>query len=204
MPTRAVRSASAPAIAWIFLASPSPRMRIFSASAVASVWMRAASWRERSVLGLPLVRLDVDRELRFGDERLLLGARLRLAQLLLLHRRTFLPGVGLDLLLGDLAGAELRQDGLDLAAGHTRRRRADQHFLQFQVVLRELLLHLLARHLLDGAAVLDQLNQRAGLADVLEVRRHHRIERLLDQALDVAEPLDHQRRLAVVDVDDDR
>ena len=36
--------------------------------------------------------------------------------------------------------------------------------------------------------------------DVLEVGRDHRVERLLDQALDVAEALHDQRRLHVVDV----
>ena len=58
--------------------------------------------------------------------------------------------------------------------------------------------------LLDVAALLDELDQRARLADVLEVGRHHRVERLLHQALDIAETLDHQRRFLVVDVDDHR
>jgi hypothetical protein len=75
---------------------------------------------------------------------------------------------------------------------------------QLEVVARELLLHLVAGLLLDRAAVLDQLDERPGLRDVLEVRGDHRVERLLDQALDVAEALDDERRLPVVDVDDDR
>ncbi len=58
--------------------------------------------------------------------------------------------------------------------------------------------------LLDVAALLDELDQRARLADVLEVGRHHRVERLLDQPFHVAEALDHQGRLAVVDVHDHR
>ena len=111
-------------------------MRIFSASAVASVWMRAASCRDRSYSALPWLRLDVDRQLGLGDERLLLGARLRLAQLPLLHRGLLLPRVGLDLLLRDLARAQLRQDRLDLAASRAGRRRADQHLLQLEVVVR--------------------------------------------------------------------
>jgi hypothetical protein len=68
----------------------------------------------------------------------------------------------------------------------------------------ELFLHLHAGLLLDGAAILQQLDQRAGLTDVLEVRRHHRVERLLHQFLDVAEALDHERGLLVVNVDDHR
>ena len=48
-----------------------------------------------------------------------------------------------------------------VSSDHARRRRTDQHFLQLEVVLRELLLHLLARLLLDRAAILNQLDQRA-------------------------------------------
>jgi hypothetical protein len=55
--------------------------------------------------------------------------------------------------------------------------------------------------ILDVAALLDQLDQRLGLRDILEVRRYHRIERLLDQTFDVAEALDHERCFLVVDVD---
>src|SRR4029453_13759653 len=65
---------------------------------------------------------------------------------------------------------------------------------------RELLAHLEARLLLDRTAVLEQMGQRAGLRDVLEVGRHHRVERLLDEPLDVAEALHHERRLAVVEL----
>ncbi len=68
----------------------------------------------------------------------------------------------------------------------------------------ELFLHLLAGELLDGAALLQKLDQRAGLADVLEVGRNHRVEGLFDQLLDVAEALDHQRGLLIVDVDHHR
>ena len=47
---------------------------------------------------------------------------------------------------------------------------------------------------------MQQLDQRARLTDVLEVGGDHRVERLLDEPLDVAEPLDDERRLAIVDV----
>ena len=61
-------------------------------------------------------------ELRLGDERLLLGARLGLAQLRLLRRGLLLARVGLDLLLGDLARAELlRIVSIWLAAARRRR-----------------------------------------------------------------------------------
>ena len=136
--------------------------------------------------------------------RLLLGAGLGLAQFAFLDGRLLLAPVGLDLLDGDLARAQLDQDGLDLRVARRRGGRADQHFFQLQVVVRELFLHLLAGLLLDGAALLHQLDQRARLADVLEVGRDHRVERLFDQLLDVAEALDHQRGLLVVDVDHHR
>ena len=70
--------------------------------------------------------------------------------------------------------------------------------------MHELVAHLLAGLLLDGAAILDQLDQRARLADVLEVGRDHRVERLFHQALDIAKALDHQRSLLIVDVDHHR
>src|SRR5262249_30464734 len=57
------------------------------------------------ILRLALVLLRQNRELRFRDRRLLLGARLGLAQLALLHRRLLLTAVGLYLLLGDLPRA---------------------------------------------------------------------------------------------------
>jgi hypothetical protein len=156
------------------------------------------------VLGLSLVRLDVDRQFRFGDERLLLRTRLRLAELLLFHRGLLLPGVGFHLLFGDLPRSELRQDRLDLASDGSRRRGADENLLQLEVVLRELFLHLLARYLLDGTPILDELNQSPRLADVLEVRRDHGVKCLLDQALDIAEALNHEWRFPVVDVNDHR
>ena len=159
------------------------------------------------VVGLALVRLDRDRDLGLGEQRLLLGARLGLAQLALLRGGPLLARVGLDLLLGDLARAELDRGSARSALRRPRagRRRADQHLEQLEVVVRELLLHLARpRLLLDRAAVLDELDERARLADVLEVRRDHRVERLLDEPLDVAEALDDERRLAVVDVHDDR
>src|SRR5262249_4394245 len=97
-------------------------------------------------VGLALVGLDRDRELRLREHGLLLGARLRLAQLALLDGGLLLAVVGLDLLESDLTRAELCQDLLDLPAALAGRRRADQHFLELEVVLAELLLHLLARN----------------------------------------------------------
>jgi hypothetical protein len=82
-----------------------------------------------------------------------------------------------------------------------RGRRADQHLLELEVVVRELLAHLLARRAAGSRArSWRSWIKRARLPHVLEVGRHHRVERLLDQALHVAEALHHQRRLAVVDV----
>jgi hypothetical protein len=156
-------------------------------------------------IGLTGVLLHLDRQLALGDRRLLLGARLGLAQLALLLGGELLPLVGADLLVGDLPLAQLGQDLLDLVVAlGAGPRRADQHLLQFEVIEVELGLHLLARLALDRAAVLQQLDQGAGLADVLEIGADHRVQGLLDQLLDVAEPLDDQRRLAVVDVDHDR
>ncbi len=150
---------------------------------------------------LARVLLHQDRQLRLGDGGLLLGLGLGFAQLSFLLRRQLLALVGADLFVGDLALAQLGQDALDLVvAAGARPRRADQHLLQFEIVLAELGAHLHPRLVLHGAAVLQQLDQGAGLADVLEVGRDHRVEGLLDQLLDVAEALDDQRRLAVVDV----
>ena len=57
---------------------------------------------------------------------------------------------------------------------------------------------------MDRRTVLQELDQCHLLTDVLEVGAHHRIERLLDQLLHVAEALDDHRRFLVVDVHDDR
>ena len=172
MPTRAARSASASAIAWIFLASPSPRMRIFSASASASVWICAACCCARSYSALPWFDCTVIDELGLGDERLLLGARLGLAQLALLDRGLLLARVGLDLLLGDLARAQLGQDLLDLARPARRRsacRSAPPPARGCSA--RTSPSSPRRRCCWICAAVLDQLDQRARLADVLEVGR---------------------------------
>ena len=42
------------------------------------------------------------------------------------------------------------------------------------------------------------------MSDVLEIRRDHGVKRLFDEALDVAEALDDQRRLFVINVNDNR
>ena len=70
--------------------------------------------------------------------------------------------------------------------------------------MRELLFHLLAGLQLDGAAFLQELDQGAGLADVLEVGCHHGVQGLLNQALDIAKALDDQRGFLIINVDDDR
>ena len=70
--------------------------------------------------------------------------------------------------------------------------------------MRELFLHLRAGLLLNVAALLQELNERARLGNVLEVRRHHRVECLLDQAFDVAESLDDERGFLIVDVNHHR
>ena len=66
-----------------------------------------------------------------------------------------------------------------------------------------LVLHFLGGNILD-ILLLDQLDQCAGLTDVLEVRRHHRVQGSFDQTLDITKALDEQRSLLVVDVDHDR
>jgi hypothetical protein len=65
-------------------------------------------------VGLTLVLLHDDRQLRLGQVRLLARALLGLAQLAFLDRGLLLTVVGLDLLLGDLTRPQLNQDLLDL------------------------------------------------------------------------------------------
>lgn len=125
-----------------------------------------------------------------------------LPELAFLDGRRLLAAVGLDLFQRDLPRSQLDQDLLEVHPAAPLGRRADQDLLELQVVAVELLAHLDARVILDRGTVMDQLDERAGLGDVLEVRGHHRVERLLDEALDVAKALDHQRCLAVVDMDD--
>ena len=81
---------------------------------------------------------------------------------------------------------------------------ADQHVDAFDVELAELAPQLLAGLVLNHVAVVQQLQHRLLVGDVAEVRAEHRVERLRDQLLHVAEPLDHARRPLVVDVHDDR
>jgi hypothetical protein len=63
---------------------------------------------------------------------------------------------------------------------------------------------LLARQTLDDTALLDKLNEGANLSYIFKVRGHHRVKGLFDQPLDIAESLDNERRLTVVDMHDDR
>ena len=155
-------------------------------------------------LRLALVLPDLDGERGGGDIGLLFRHRLLLAQRALLHGGDFLQLVGLDLLHRDLAIAQLGQDLLDAALRGLGARRADQHLLQFEAIGLKFAAHFVGRLPLDVAALLQELDQRLGLGDILEIGRDHRVERLLDQALDVAEPLHDQRRLHVVDMHDDR
>ena len=99
---------------------------------------------------------------------------------------------------------QLLQQRLDLAAGLRRVRLADQHVHALDVEVAELPSQLLARLGLDRVALVQQLQHRLLVGDVAEVGAEHRVERLRDQLLDVAEALDDARRLLVVDVDDHR
>src|SRR6185503_18469155 len=74
------------------------------------------------VISFALVGLDCDRKLGLRDGSLLLRPSFGLAELALLDGRLLLATVGLDLLFGDLPGAELVQDLLDLV--HAARRLA--------------------------------------------------------------------------------
>lgn len=150
-----------------------------------------------------MVALHGDGDIRFRQEGLLLGLGLGFPELALLDGGLLLAGVSLHLFFRDLAAAELDEDLLDLAALLTARRRADEDFLEFQVVLLELRLHLHAALVLDRGAVLEELDERAGLAHIFEVGAHHRVEGLFHEALDVPEALDDQRSLLVVNVHDD-
>ena len=156
------------------------------------------------VVGLTLVALDSNADFRFGQRLLLAGTRLSLAQLALFDRRFLLAIVGLDLLLGNLPRSQLRQDLLDLLVAGRGRWCPNQDLFQFQVVVRELLAHLLTGQTLDDAALLDELDKSPDLPDVFEVCGNHGVKRLLNQSLDITEALDDQGRLSVVDMYDDR
>src|SRR5262249_39826115 len=163
----------------------------------------------RRLLDAPLVRraalvgLDGDRELALGEGLLRRGAGHGLAELALLGRGLLLTGEGLHLLLRDLTSAELLEDDGDVLVARARGRGADEDLLELEVVVGEAGLHLFTRDRLDDRALLNELDERARLADVLEVRGDHRIQRLLDEALHVTEALHDERRLAVVDVHHD-
>ena len=81
---------------------------------------------------------------------------------------------------------------------------ADQDVDALDVEVVELPAQLVAGLVLDRVAVLEQLEHRPLVGHVAEVGAQHRVERLGDQLLDVAEALDDVRGLLIVDVDDDR
>ncbi len=60
------------------------------------------------------------------------------------------------------------------------------------------------RLLLDLVAAVDQLQHALLVGHVAEIGAQHGVERLRDQLLDVAEPLDHRRRFLVVDMHHER
>ena len=80
----------------------------------------------------------------------------------------------------------------------------DQHGHAFDVEGAESLAELVARLLLDFVALVEQLEHRLFVGDVAEIRAEHRVERLRDELLHVAETLDHARRPLVVDMHDHR
>ncbi len=57
---------------------------------------------------------------------------------------------------------------------------------------------------LDLIPLLNDLDQRLGLANIFEIGGDHRIQRLIDKHFYIAEPLNDQRRLFVVDMHHDR
>jgi hypothetical protein len=147
------------------------------------------------------VHLDLNQRLRQRDLRR--RGRLGLVQGPLLHGRLLLLLIGRHLFPRNLARTQLNEDVLDGLVAGRRARRADQHLLQFQRIGLESRFHFVARFLLDRGPVLQQFDQRHLLRDILEEGADHRVERLFDQLLDVAEALNDHRRLLVIDVHDD-
>ena len=143
------------------------------------------------ILRLAFVALHGNAQLGLGNLGLLEGPRFGFAQFALLDRRFLLPAVGFDLFQGNLTRTQLGQDILNMGISWRRLGRANQYFLQFQVVMLKFLLHLLAGDALDVVAFLDQLDQGARLADILEVGRNHRVQGLFHQPLDVTKALNH-------------
>src|SRR6185295_4614673 len=96
--------------------------------------------RRAGEAGAAFVLLHLDRQFGLGDRRLLLGFGFRFPQFALLLRGQPLSLISADLLVGDLALAQLRQDAFDLVVAlGAWARGADQHFLQFEVIGVELL-----------------------------------------------------------------
>ena len=155
-------------------------------------------------VGRALVFLDRNVNQRCRQLGLLLGALLGLVQLALFVRSDLLLREGFHLLAGNLPVAQLIHDVLDLVVTGLRFGRAYEHFLEFQRIRQKAFTHVDARIGLQFGARLDEFNESVRLAHVLEIARHHRVERLLDELFHIAKALHHHRRFAVVDVHDNR
>ena len=118
--------------------------------------------------------------------------------------RNALPIVRLDLLGRQLPLPQLLEQRFDLVVAFARIGLADQHVDALDIELAESRPQLLAGFLLNRLPLVQQFEHRLGMGDVAEERAQHRVERLRDQLLHVAEALDHARRTLVVDMHDDR
>ena len=160
IPTRASFSASASAMSLTRVASASPMSLTFasasprSASQLSTRSASASAGERLDALGVLRgalqfgaagVLLDLDVDLGLREHRLLLGDGHGLLELALLVGRDPLLLERLELLDGDLPVAQLREDLLDRVVARRRVRRADEHLLELEVVVLELLLHLRAR-----------------------------------------------------------
>ena len=153
-------------------------------------------------VGFSLIFLDPDIYVGFGQVGLLLGDRFRFPEFPFLHGGVLLVLIGFELLFGQLPGAELGEDLLDVGVVAGTGGGADEDFFEFQVIVGEFVFHLFRGEVLDFVPLLEQLDEGLRLSDVLEVRGDHRVEGLVDEHLDVPEALDDQGRFAVVDVED--
>ena len=155
-------------------------------------------------LGLGLVLGDLHLDQRVGQLGLHGGLRLGLVEARSFSDAVTCLRVGLDLLDRELPEPQLFEQRLDLAAGLGRVGLADQHVHALDVEVVELAAQLLARLVLDPSRSCKSSSIVFLWATSRKYGAEHRVERLRDQLLDVAEPLDDARGLLVVDVDDDR